>query len=325
MAHWAVELADQDFELLLVYLRSVDLASHRYWKFFRSKRFPNLEQQEIELHRDRIPSAYEFVDQTLGAILASAPEANVFVVSDHGFKSLPREITRIVLDLDRVFEKLGYLEYSADGVDISRSRVYTYATPKFREAKRVRFALAGREPDGAVRPEERDEIRRQLTADLEKVSYASGGSVFRVRDAQRKNERGGDFVVEVRKRSASREIFWQDQTVEGAIESVSTISGTHDGHTHGIFAAAGPDIDRAARLEGIRVHDITPTLLYGLGLPIGEDFAGRAWTELFRRGFRRRHPLKTIASWGSRDGSEALTSEADAGLIEELRALGYLD
>jgi arylsulfatase A-like enzyme len=71
--------------------------------------------------------------------------------------------------------------------------------------------------------------------------------------------------------------------------------------------------------------DITPTLLYAMGLPVAQDFDGRPQTALFQGNFRRRFPVKTIPSWGTRQTGDAITSEADAELMEELRALGYLD
>src|SRR6185436_8722149 len=92
---------------------------------------------------------------------------------------------------------------------------------------------------------------------------------------------------------------------DGAVESLSRISGTHTRNSNGIFLATGPDIDPRAKLEGIRVHDITPTLLYGLGLPVGENFAGKARTDLFTAEFRAAHPLRTIHSWGKRRSAGA--------------------
>jgi hypothetical protein len=112
--------------------------------------------------------------------------------------------------------------------------------------------------------------------------------------------------------------------LRGAVHSVSRISGTHYRNTHGIFLAAGPDIDPAADLTGIRIHDIAPTLLYGLGLPIGQDFAGKARVELFTAAFRRSRPLRTIPTWGVLRAGEVTRSARDEELLNELRALGYI-
>jgi arylsulfatase A-like enzyme len=109
------------------------------------------------------------------------------------------------------------------------------------------------------------------------------------------------------------------------LRSLGRISGTHTPTTHGIFLAMGPDIDSRADLTGIHVHDMAPTILYALGLPVGEDFAGRARTELFREEFRRAHPLRTIKTWGTREGATgAKASKADEDLLNQLRSLGYI-
>jgi hypothetical protein len=58
---------------------------------------------------------------------------------------------------------------------------------------------------------------------------------------------------------------------------------------------------------------------------VAEDFAGRPWTKLFNAEFRRAHPLRAIRTWGKRqEGGTARSSKADAELLDELRALGYI-
>jgi len=109
-----------------------------------------------------------------------------------------------------------------------------------------------------------------------------------------------------------------------AIREITRISGSHGARTKGIFIAHGPDIDPRADVAGIGIHDVAPTLLYALGLPVGEDMPGEAWTALFTDGFRRRHPLRTIETWGAPGEGEVTVSPEDQELIDELRALGYL-
>jgi hypothetical protein len=172
---------------------------------------------------------------------------------------------------------------------------------------------------------ERDELRRRLADDLAVVTYESGAPVFSVRDARpREMREGADFAVVVEIKGATQALRIRGERFEGAIESLSRISGTHTRNSNGIFLAAGPDVDPEARLEGIRVHDITPTLLYGLGLPVAQSFAGKPRTDLFTEEFREAHPVRTIKSWGKRKSAGARTSKEDEKLLEELRALGYI-
>jgi hypothetical protein len=80
----------------------------------------------------------------------------------------------------------------------------------------------------------------------------------------------------------------------GAIQSIDRLSGTHGRKTPGIFIAAGPEIDPTVEPEGLRVIDVSPTVLYAIGLPAADDFAGQARTEIFSKAFRNAHPLQTI-------------------------------
>jgi hypothetical protein len=113
--------------------------------------------------------------------------------------------------------------------------------------------------------------------------------------------------------------------LRGAIQSLNRLSGTHGRKTPGIFIAAGPDIDPKAMPEELRVVDVTPTLLYAIGLPVAEDFVGRARIELFTGAFRDAHPLQTIPTWGEPREGENRASEVDEELVDQLRALGYIE
>lgn len=49
----------------------------------------------------------------------------------------------------------------------------------------------------------------------------------------------------------------------------------------GIFAACGPDFTADARIENLRMQDVTPNLLHLLGLPVPEDVDGTVRKDLF--------------------------------------------
>ncbi len=235
----------------------------------------------------------------------------------------------MLLDMDTVLERLGYLTRKAGptpgAIDFSRTRVYTYGSPDFQRSKMIRFALAGREPGGGVRPEEREGLRRRLEADLAAVTNDRGEPVFMVHNARRRRGEDGDFVVVVRQALITPVLKVRGAPFREAVRGLGRISGTHTPSTHGIFLAAGPDVNPKANLTGIHIHDIAPTILYALGLPVAKDFAGRPRLALFNTEFRRGHPLRTIDTWGKReDGGKAKSSTADQELMDELRALGYI-
>jgi predicted AlkP superfamily phosphohydrolase/phosphomutase len=318
MARAAAGFAAERYDLVLLYFRTTDLVSHNFWKYFDPASFPGIDPRELAVSRDQVPRVYEAVDQEIGRILAIAPrDANVIVLSDHGFHAAPGEEVKAQVDMDAILERLGYLFHRGEVVDLSRTLVYTYASPEFDRTKVLRF--------GRVRPEERAALRRRLEADLATVTNDRGEPVFNVRDARPRRGEEGDLVAAVLLTNVTPVLRIQGRPFPPALRSLSRISGTHTSTTHGIFIAAGPDVDPHADLSGIHVHDIAPTFLYGLGLPVAEDFAGRPRTELFNAGFRRDHPLRTIRSWGTRrERGAARSSPADRKLLDELRSLGYI-
>jgi predicted AlkP superfamily phosphohydrolase/phosphomutase len=324
-AEAGVALASEGYDLTLVYFRGVDVASHLYWRHFRPRGFAAGDSAEVAAHRDEVPRVYEATDAAIGRLRAAVPSANFFVVSDHGFRRMPREEVHVDLPLDRVLERLGWLAHRGGGIDWPRTRAYVWASPSTGRWQKVRFALAGRDSGGTVLPAQRPALRADLERDLARVTWEDGRPVFRLRDPRPREARdGADLVVVVLHAGAGLRLRLDGEPWDGVVEEVSRLSGTHGTDTDGIFLAAGPDVDPAASGRGIHIHDLAPTVLYALGLPVADDFVGRARTELFRQAFRDRQPLRRVATWGKPRQGRATASEADAELVRELKALGYL-
>ena len=326
VARLSTQLAGDGYDLMLVYLKSVDWVGHRYWKYFDPDDFAPIDPAELEAHRDRLPDAYQAVDRTIGRLVAAAgPRANIVVLSDHGFYGLKRERVRFGLDLDLLFERTGLLARGADGIDFSRSTVYTHLSPKKERSKLVRFSMAGRERDGMVEEARMAEARSAVEERLRRITWRGGQPAVRVRDPlPDESEAGADLVIQILTGSGSYELFDGARPLEG-VTATYRYSGSHGGGTDGIFLAVGPDIDPAADLDGMDIHDVAPTLLYAMNLPIAEDFDGTAFTQLMTAEFRSRYPVQTIPSWGTLAARGPTPSAVDEQLIEDLRALGYLD
>ena len=113
----------EDFDLLLVYFRTTDIASHYYWRYFattaRRGRRPRARRCASGIYL-----AYEAVDLSIADIVAAAGKpVNLIVVSDHGFRASRREQVQVAFDLDAALERLGYLVRDEEGgVDVANSR-----------------------------------------------------------------------------------------------------------------------------------------------------------------------------------------------------------
>jgi hypothetical protein len=75
------------------------------------------------------------------------------------------------------------------------------------------------------------------------------------------------------------------------------VSGTHDNAPDGFLLAYGSPVAAGRRQRG-SIVDVTPTILYFLGVPIGRDMDGYARADLFTRAFTAERPITFIPSHG---------------------------
>jgi predicted AlkP superfamily phosphohydrolase/phosphomutase len=75
------------------------------------------------------------------------------------------------------------------------------------------------------------------------------------------------------------------------------VSGTHEGAPDGFLLAYGASVSRGRQQARASVVDITPTILYFLGLPQGRDMDGYARTDLFQRPFTEERPITFIPTY----------------------------
>ena len=77
----------------------------------------------------------------------------------------------------------------------------------------------------------------------------------------------------------------------------ASASGSWRRGPDGVLFFRGPGIARAMRFEEADLVDVTPTLLYALGLPIGRDMTGDLRRGVFEPGFLESHAVQYIPSW----------------------------
>jgi predicted AlkP superfamily phosphohydrolase/phosphomutase len=71
------------------------------------------------------------------------------------------------------------------------------------------------------------------------------------------------------------------------------MSGTHERAPDGFLLAYGRDVEPGRPQRG-SIVDVTPTILYFLGLPIGRDMDGYARADLFKSAFTAGRPIAFI-------------------------------
>ncbi len=105
-----------------------------------------------------------------------------------------------------------------------------------------------------------------------------------------------------------------------------TMLGIYMHGEYGIVGMMGKGVRKGSRIIDAGILDITPTILYALGLPIGRDMHGRVFTEAFAADYLRGNPTAFIQTYETveRVAGEPIASPVDEEIKKKLRAVGYM-
>ncbi len=94
----------------------------------------------------------------------------------------------------------------------------------------------------------------------------------------------------------------------------------------GIIVARGPHI-RQGTVRGATIADVTPTVLYLLGVPTGRDMDGRPLTDLIAPSFLEQNPVQFVPTHDTVKTARPTTvlGPGDQEIRRKLEALGYGD
>jgi predicted AlkP superfamily phosphohydrolase/phosphomutase len=195
--------------------------------------------------------------------------------------------------------------------------------------------LAEREPEGVVSRENYSKFRGEVIKQLRALRTDAGRRFFTsVRANPAKPvmpttfHDPPDILVEVNREALTDNVVFrrsgdEDPIPLGAIRwSYYDVSGDHQ--PEGVFVLSGPKAKSFKRVE-VTDLDIAPTLLWLLGLPVGEDMPGKVRRELADDHLAKR-PILYIRSWNELIKRQApspavgLTPEQ----IERMKAVGYI-
>jgi predicted AlkP superfamily phosphohydrolase/phosphomutase len=104
-------------------------------------------------------------------------------------------------------------------------------------------------------------------------------------------------------------------------------SGIHA--REGIFILHGKQVRRGGafrpeRMPRAEILQVTPTILYLAGLPVGEDMGGGIIREAISEEFLRARPVEKIPSYDEPGGGERGETTLSPEAIEQLKSLGYV-
>lgn len=354
----------RDWDLLWTVFTESDRAQHRLWAAWDASHPEHARQPESL--RTAIPDLYAKLDEAVGAIVAAAdPSVPIFIVSDHGFGpfyasfdvpgwllsegyivergekarlkaalqkiGILDEVASVYRAVKRPFEK--EIEYGAEKLksqeattddyfsrlDWARTRAY------YTLDGGIRVNLKGREPEGWVEPEQAARLKEEIRSKLLEQRYPNGQPVFRYILTQEEAFDGPysryapDLILSI-----------NYDGYNGSLKNTRFLTPSNHNtgeHTpYGILIARGPHIRRGVSIEGARLKDVTPTVLYQMDEPLTAEMDGSVLTELFTPEFLSARSVRREGT-SYRDPVEAAKSEEmfeDESVAEKLRSLGYI-
>jgi len=113
--------------------------------------------------------------------------------------------------------------------------------------------------------------------------------------------------------------FFSNRIFDDAIGA----SGTHS--QNGLFLIWGETVKSGVTLQEIKIHDLAPTILYLMDVPVPTDMDGRVLFETLKEAWVETHPARYIApEEESHEQNHTYSSEEEKEIRERLKGLGYL-
>lgn len=320
--------------LTAIVFDGVDKIQHLCWRFVDPSLIPPDPTAWERRIRDLCLAYFRQIDELFDATLRLVgPDAQVYVVSDHGFGS-----TTDLVYINVFLAEQGWLRWS-DDVPLDDGRGIMVQRMK----NHVGMLDWGATRAYALTPSSNGIFIRGVPPDR---YHAFRAEVIRALEDFRDPATGERVVTAIRTReeifAGSAMSLAPDLTLtlrdggmvsilkaDAALRRRDEPAGTH--RPEGIFVAGGPGIRRGVDLEPLSVLDVAPVLLHSIDLPTPADFEGRFPAEIFEPAHLARHPHRVGAPTRGpgevprRFASEQLDAADESVVADRLRRLGYLE
>jgi predicted AlkP superfamily phosphohydrolase/phosphomutase len=215
---------------------------------------------------------------------------------------------------------------SLDDVDWSRTKVYSVGN-----FGQLYINLEGREPQGCVSPgAEYEEVLEDLVRRLRQMSDPDTGEAVIERIFRREEVYDGPYVDQspdlmfLTRNMNYKAMGLSDFSSPRVFDPVYGTTGHH--RMNGVMIWHGPGVAAGQQAREARIHDLAPTILYSMGLPIPDTMDGKVLQDVFTKEFRQQRTMRIVEAEGQapKDSDSAFSDEEQAEMREMLRALGYV-
>ena len=334
---------------------------HRYWSALEPEYF-DITFEEVKEKSSVITDYYKKIDEFLHYFIEN--NYMIIFVSDHGFcrndiRSGPRivkyhrlnsDMQHINFLINRVLETIGLLIFvpkpeKGGQIDFSKSHAYFY--------NNIHSGVNGIKINRAIVPEtEIIGLRKRIYLLLKEAQFENGEKVFVDIKENISDDRVDlpdvtfklnpilkeeNISFKVDKEEPFHLIFTgllnkdEETLTEITLEGKEYVLGdfidfSRDGvhEQDGVIIMAGKNIKKDILIEDSTLLDVTPTMLYLLGLPVAKDMDGRVLTEAISPGFIEKHQVKYIDTYEMNSIKTATDEGSKIEIIKErLHSLGY--
>jgi predicted AlkP superfamily phosphohydrolase/phosphomutase len=307
-------LAERDWDLFVTVFAEPHCVGHQAWHV-RDRNHPLHDAAALATLGDPVLDVYRAIDASIGRMIAGVDDdTTVIVFSGTGMgpnytgnylldevlrridgiaatrraslvrslklrakRVMPREVRRRARPLKRRVEE------AAQSGDRARRR--SFAVPHNDITGAVRLNIAGREPNGILRPEEVVGFVDKLRAELMALRNADTGGPVVERVVRVADESSGPHLDDL----PDLFVMWHRDAPIDRVQSptVGTVEYVHRGNRTGdhrqdsMFVAVGPGVV-PGEIAGTTVYDFAPTLGAILGVPV-DDTDGTEITALLPR------------------------------------------
>ncbi len=329
---------------------------HKFLHYAVNPEYYGAPVEEAVRYRDVIPMFYRNMDEFLGELLDDPANKTVAIVSDHGMELIDLEAEtnlgcyHFVIDFDRILTELGFRFTDPVTGKTDWNRTIAYPCLYRRTEFGIALNLEGREEAGIVPPDSARIVTDSLLEALSRVRFADSERNLWQR-VKRSGEGWPDLIFENYYSFRYGDIgplltsdILVGETIIPAKEIIRypgyLTRGEHgydfDGikpyAEYGVIFLHGPQFKQGEKLDDrhFRGEDFIPTLLYALGLPVGEDMDGEVKLDVFKSSFLDSNPVRTIPSYDDIGRPRKFIEESetdrtyDETEVERLRALGYI-
>ncbi|MFH0832606.1 MAG: alkaline phosphatase family protein [Candidatus Aenigmatarchaeota archaeon] len=269
------------------------------WKYWEPEKFNLTNQTEINMGRKILVEHYKKIDRLLNEFM-SVNNSVTFLVSDHGFHEKIPSVYTIDFGFEYFF-----------GANVCKLNVHTLSDVEYLD-----LCSEGKIPDKDV------EFLLNITYAKSKERVFT--SIKIINESRIRLSYNGTLL------KYNSEPNFPSTFYLGLVVRNSTVklvfhehSGNHDRlPIDGVIIARGDMIKNSYQIQDAVTYDITPTILYLMGIPVPEDMDGMVLVDMIKDDYMSSNPIRysDLSSQKQRAEVDINTSEIE----EKLKELGYI-